>query len=43
MGAVIDEMQEAGFDFVEKKETGMKEQYMITFIKRPAGAPLAEE
>jgi len=43
MGAVIDELQEAGFDFVEKRETGMKEQYMIVFVKRPAEAQPSEE
>ena len=43
MGGVIDELQQAGFDFLEKKETGMKEQYMITFVKRPAEEQPAKE
>lgn len=43
MGGVIDELQEAGFDFVRKTPTGMKEQYVIEFVKRPAEAKPAEE
>ena len=43
MGGVIDELQQAGFDFLEKKETGMKEQYMITFVKRAAEVQPAKE
>lgn len=35
IGTVIDEAQEAGFDFVEKKNVGMADQYVITFVKRP--------
>jgi ubiquinone/menaquinone biosynthesis C-methylase UbiE len=34
MGTVIDEAQQAGFDFVEKKDLGMADQYLITFVKR---------
>lgn len=35
MGAVIDEVQQAGFDFLEKKDLGMPDQYVISFVKRP--------
>lgn len=43
MGAVIDEVQQAGFDFVEKKDLGMDDQYVITFIKRPQEAQEPKE
>lgn len=34
MGTVIDEVQQAGFDFVEKKPVPMDDQYVIMFTKR---------
>ena len=43
MGAVIDEVQQAGFDFVEKKDVAMDDQYVITFVKRPETEATAKE
>ncbi len=37
MGGVIDEVQQAGFEFVEKKAVPMDDQYVIVFTKRPDG------
>ncbi len=34
IGAVIDEVQESGFDLVEKLDLGMEDQYVLKFIKR---------
>jgi ubiquinone/menaquinone biosynthesis C-methylase UbiE len=36
IGTVIDEAQQAGFDFVEKVDLGMDDQYVIRFVKRAA-------
>ena len=34
LGTVIDEVQASGFDFVEKIDLGMEDQYVIRFVKR---------
>ena len=34
IGTVIDEVQQSGFDFVEKIDLGMEDQYVIRFVKR---------
>ncbi|MFP6596114.1 MAG: methyltransferase domain-containing protein [Candidatus Hydrogenedentota bacterium] len=34
VGTVIDEVQESGFDFVGKIDLGMKDQYVLKFVKR---------
>jgi predicted methyltransferase len=39
MGMVIDEVEAAGFDFVERKDLGMADQYVITFVKPDPAAP----
>ncbi len=43
MGTVIDEAQQAGFNFVEKKDLGMDDQFVITFTKRPKKAQEPQE
>lgn len=43
MGTVIDEVQQAGFDFVEKKPVPMDDQYVIVFTKRPNGEAQLKE
>jgi ubiquinone/menaquinone biosynthesis C-methylase UbiE len=36
IGTVIDEVQVSGFDFVEKIDLGMEDQYVLKFVKRAA-------
>ena len=43
MGAVIDEVQKAGFDFAAYKDLGMEDQYVIVFTKRDEDSETAED
>ena len=40
---VIDEAQKSGFDFVEKIDLGMEDQYVIKFTKRAEEPEVSEE